>query len=562
MRTYFLDIPFEMRGVRLQGATYSSRLKTYVYEGDELPADLKPFQARDYSLLRWKEDQYNRKILPVTPFEHRFTPRPHQKEAAIAIAKAAKKGYRGFIEGDGTGIGKTLSSLYGVYGAAKARGQRSIKILIVCPKAAIDQWSNTLKAFPIPGARICIVNYDQSAKLLKPPASAKTVKKASTKKAHQMQKGEATVLWDYIIADESHKLKNWETAARAKAFGRIARYHDATNFPFVIWASATIGQNPLELQYLFPVLKQLTGDKNSTTWYQWLVKHHFNVKKAEKSGNIRIIAPSKNATIEDIAENQRRNKADLNRLNSILFADSSPSIRRTPVDIAGWPEINRIAQGSSLTPMQFISYQKEWLLFRSERSLLLRGKNPSGALERELRFRQKSSFLRVDQTVDHVEDLLENGHKVAIYVEFMETVDAIKEKLEKSKYRVAECTGRNEGTRENERIQFQKGNRDVVIFSIDESISFHSGEILPDGTKASTLPRVTVMHDLTYSGIKATQVEGRCHRDGEFAPVYYMYAMNTRENKIAHRMVGRIQNIVNIMDDESFAAQLSDLLAT
>lgn len=548
-----------MRGAVPKGATYSKTLKVWTYQGDTLPAELIPYRSPDYSLLRWREDQYNRKILPVTPHEHRFTPRPHQKEAAIAIAKAAVAGKRGFIEGDGTGIGKTLASAYGVYGAMKARKQRTAKLLVLCPKAAIDQWTNTFKAFPLPGVRICVVNYDQASKLLKAPASAKTVKRTKTKRAHTMTRGTPTVAWDYIIADESQKLKNWETAARAKAFGQIARYQEATDYPFVIWASATIGQNPLELQYLFPLLKQVTQDRHSMSWFEWLTKHGFAVRKT-KSGSIVQMTPDKNTSSAEAARMDAALQNDLNKMNSMLFSKSSPSIRRTPVDIAGWPEINRISMGSHLTATEYVEYQKEWLLFRADRKMLLRGKNPKSALTRQLRFRQKSSWIRHPHTLDHIHDMLDNGYQVAVYCEFMETVDAMKASLEKKGVAVAEYTGRNESDRESERIAFQKGHKKVILFSVDSAVSFHAQETLPDGSKASSTPRVTIIHDLPYSGIRATQIEGRCHRDGQFAAVYFMYASNTTEKKVAERMVSRIQGIVSIMDDEKFASELDSLL--
>lgn len=562
MRTFFLDMSGNAFGegyIRPKGATWNKRLRLYTYEGLSLPEELLPYKSNDYSLLRWREDQYNRKVLRVNPYEHRFTPRPHQKEAAIAIATSAKKGYRGFVEGDGTGIGKTLASIYGVYGASKALGQKSIKLLIICPKAAISQWTDTLKAFPMPHARICIVNYEQSLKLLKEPASAKNVKKSSTKKQHTISKGEPTVDWDYIIADESQKLKNWETSQRAKAFGRIAKYHEsAKKAPFVIWASATIGQNPLELRYLFPLMKQVTKDSERMSWFDWLNKYNFNVRLTQKTNNVVLDNKDEKTNPRAFAQ---RTKSDLNKLNKILFSPASPSIRRTPVDIAGWPEIQRIAQGSTLTPMEYVQYTKEWLLFRQERSLFLRGKNPVDARTRALRFRQKSSLIRIPYTVSHIEDLFDSGMKVAVFCEFMENVDEIRTKLEKTGLRVAEFTGRNEDTRESERIKFQKGEKDVIIFSVDSAVSFHAGEILKDGTKAIDTPRATVMHDLPYSGIKATQIEGRCHRDGTFAPVYYMYATNTTENGVAKTMVGRIKSIINIMDDESFADELDNILS-
>lgn len=562
MRTYFLDISYaqKMAGALPRGASYSQRLKEFTYEGDALPAEMLPYHSKDYSLLRWKEDQYNRKVYPVTPHGHRFTPRPHQKEAGMKIAQAATQGFRGFIEGDGTGIGKTLSSLVGVYVAMKAKKQRSAKLLVVAPLAAIEGWSNTLKAFPIPNVRVCIVNYEQLQKLLSAPASAKTVKKAKTKKDHLMRSGTPTVKWDYIIADESHKLKNWELAARPKAFGRIAQYQETTGYPFVIWASATIGQNVLELQYLAPILKQVTKDRPNMSWFAWLEKHNFAVRQSKTSGNILHDVPSKKASQVELAEYERRKKADLNRLNSMLFSPQSPSIRRTPTDIAGWPQINRLAQGESLSPMEFVEYQKEWISFQVDYRMQKKSKNPQGALARQIRFRQKSSIIRAPHSIDFIDDLAENGYQVAVYVEFLETADKIRAGLEKKGHKVAEFTGRNVNSRESERITFQRGAKNVIIFNTTEAVSFHAGETLPDGSKASMTPRATVMHDLPYSGIKATQVEGRCHRDGKYATVYYMYAVNTTENKIAHRMIDRIQSIVNIMDDESLVAELDGLL--
>ena len=279
------------------------------------------------------------------------------------------------------------------------------------------------------------------------------VRKASTKKAHLMEKGTPLIEWDYIVADESHKLKNWETAARAKAFGQVAQYSaNAAHAPFVIWASATIGQTPLELRYVFPLMKQLTKTRSTMSWLGWLTQYGFNVKET-RSGSIVMDTPKKNASTTEIAAFEKRNKEDLNKINKILFSPSSPSIRRTPVDIDGWPEINRIASGSTLSPLEYAQYQKEWLVFRTDMRLLKRGrnKNPQGALAKLLRFRQKSSIIRAPHTVESAIELLENGHQVAIYLEFMETAEHMRTLLEKKGYKVSEYTGNNVSTREQER---------------------------------------------------------------------------------------------------------------
>lgn len=560
MRTYFLDIPYEQRGIRLTGVSWDTALRKNLYKGDSLPEELEPYHSRDFSWLRWQEDTYNKAILPVTPVPYTMTPRPHQKEAAIAIAKAAKAGWRGFVEGDGTGIGKTISSAFGIYGAMRTSGVKKANVLVVCPKGAIDHWANTFKALKIPNIRLCIINYEQSKNLLNVPKSATTAKKQKTVNRHTATKGTPIIKWDYIISDESQKLKNWETAQQAKAFGNIARYSAATDWPFVIWASATIGQTPLELRYLAPILYQVTKTPHSTPWKTWLLKHGFHIIEAKKSGNLSWVAPNSKSTPAEIAQIASERKADLAKLNKMLFSSVSPSIRRTPVDIAGWPEIQRIAKGFSLTPMEYLEYQREWLRFRAEYRLAVRGKNPAGALAQQLRFRQKSSLIRTPHTVEEIVDLLDNNLQVAVFCEFMESIDKMKEALEKKNIPCAVYTGANSGTRESERIKFQKGKAKVIFFSVDSAISLHAGEQLPDGSFASKAGRATILHDVTYSGIKCSQVEGRTHRDGQFAPVYYLYALNTAEEKIANTMIGRVRNILSIMDDESLAQKLDELL--
>lgn len=560
MRTYFLDIPFTPGGFRVPGVTYDSRLKKNIFAGESLPPELTPYQSKDFSWLRWQEDAYNKKILASTPLSYTMTPRPHQKEAAIAIAKAAKAGYRGFIEGDGTGIGKTISSAFGIYGAMKTCSVKQANVLVVCPKGVIEQWGNTFKALKIPNIRLCVINYEQSKNLLSAPASATSAKKQKTVNRQTATRGKPTVKWDYIIGDESQKLKNWEKAQQAKAFGNIARYSDATGWPFVIWASATIGQTPLELQYLAPVLYQVTGTPHRTAWKTWLTTHGFHINEAKKSGNLSWIAPTSKSTPIEKAEIQEARRSDLAKLNKMLFSPSSPSIRRTPVDIAGWPEIQRIAKGISLTPLEYIEYQREWLLFRSAYKLSIRGRNPQGALAQQLRFRQKSSLIRTPHTAEEVLDLLENNFQVAVYSEFMESIDTMKSALEKKGIACAEFTGRNEAVRESERQRFQKGHAKVIFFSVDSAISLHAGEQLPDGTFATKRNRVTILHDVTYSGIRCSQIEGRTHRDGQFAPVYYLFALNTAEEKISQTMIGRVRNILSIMDDESLASKLDALL--
>jgi hypothetical protein len=47
------------------------------------------------------------------------------------------------------------------------------------------------------------------------------------------------------------------------------------------------------------------------------------------------------------------------------------------------------------------------------------------------------------------------------------------------------------------------------------------------------------------------QIEGRCHRDGRFAQVYWTYADDTVEEKIARVVAGRIQSMKEMIGDDT-----------
>ena len=543
-------------------AKWDPKAKGFVYIGDFLPDILKPYQSEDFSWSRWQEDELNGSVSPTTVLEQ-FKPRPHQLEAAKKIATAAKGGWRGFLQGDATGLGKTFANILGAYGTLKLKGfdeSKKGKVLIVSPKSVIPHWQNTLSASPLPNiARIVVINYEQLSKLLVAPASAAKAKKTRTKNRRVATEGKPLIDWDIIIADESHRLKNIYTAQQSKAFANVAKYGQKQNAPFVIWASATPAQNPLEAGYLAPVIGQAAkAHLTYASFGKHLESKGYAVKEG-KAGSWSWAEVHFRADAAKKAQAEKDKRADIQRLRKVLFDSGFPSIRRHPSDIAGWPEIQPIPVPVALDSKGRSLYEEAWTAFRSFLRMKMRGKDPKGGLAQQLRFRQKSSLVRINGTVDYIKDLLESGHQVAVSVEFMESLDAIRAGL--GKIPCAEISGRNPDERESERLRFQKGEAKVVFFTPTEGISLHTGESLSDGLKATASPRATVIHDVRYSAIANTQIMGRCHRDGQFANAFFMYARNTVEEKILKVMLDRMRNMKTIAgDSEGKISELDDLL--
>jgi hypothetical protein len=105
------------------------------------------------------------------------------------------------------------------------------------------------------------------------------------------------------------------------------------------------------------------------------------------------------------------------------------------------------------------------------------------------------------------------------------------------------------GLREEERLRFQRGEARVVLFTVEEGISLHQGESAAHGRNGDR-PRSELIHDLRWSAIQMAQIEGRCHRDGRFAQVYWAYAADTIEERIAQVVARRIQSMKEMIGDD------------
>ncbi len=130
-----------------------------------------------------------------------------------------------------------------------------------------------------------------------------------------------------------------------------------------------------------------------------------------------------------------------------------------------------------------------------------------------LRFRQKASLLRVDASVAWVAAQVEAGYQVAVSCEFLgATAIPLAEALQAKGLSVARIHGFAEGAvidLEAERIRFQTGAAQVVVFTPSASLSLHANEHLAGGAFATSASRVGLMHNVRYSGLAGRQILGR-----------------------------------------------------
>jgi hypothetical protein len=449
-----------------------------------------------------------------------FIPHAHQLAARDRILAARAGGRWGFLLGDRTGLGKTLSAWLAV--AAMPESQ----VLIVCPRGAIPQWRRTIALSGCAPKDATIINYERTKSLLAPPA-ASTRRSTRAKNNELARHGSLRRAYPLVIFDEAHRLRN-PYAQQTMACRAVA---DAARFR--LYLSATAGQTPHELGYLGPLLGQAAGVETATlAGFRELMKH---LRVGRASGRWT------NWSWE-------ANEADRERMAQLLYTGPDAiGLRRRPEDIAGWPEVQRVVAPTTLDREERRLYEATWREFRRELGLAGGSVRRPTGWAADLRFRQKGSLLRIRGTADLAEDLLGNGYQVAVSVAYLETGAMLAETLVGRGWRVGRITGlSNAAENEATRIAFQTGRLDVVAFTPTEAISLQEGE-LPGGDR----PRALIVHDLRYSAIQMAQIEGRCHRNGKAAAVWYAFAEDTVEETVAATVVARMLAMDGMAGDDT-----------
>ena len=449
-----------------------------------------------------------------------FVPRPHQLVARDAILAARDKARPGFLLGDLTGLGKTLSAWLAVSAMPEA------DILVICPKGAIPQWRRTIARSPDAGKRVTIMNFERTKSLLAPPV-ASTKRSTRAKNNELARHGAPKRIWPIVIVDESHRIRN-----PGAQQGLVCRQMAAAA-NFTICMSATAGQSPHELSYLGKLLAYATGGASGEI-------DDFR-KLMKRLGIGRAKGRWKNWSWEP-------NEIDRKTMSDLLYrGENAIGMRRRPEDIAGWPEVQRELAPTALDAAGQRLYDSTWREFRRELGLLGGSTRRAAGWAADLRFRQKASLIRTTGTAEFADDLLANGQQVAISVAFLETSAMLAEKLAGRGWAVGEINGEQSGeANERTRVAFQTGQLDAVIFTVTESISLHQGE-MPGGERERSL----VVHDMRHSAIQLQQIEGRCHRDGKRAIIYYAYAEGTVEERIGATVIARMMSMDGMAGDDT-----------
>lgn len=399
------------------------------------------------------------------------------------------------------------------YSAVAVARELGMRIAVVCPKAVITPWNKIIKKH-FGMTPEFVLNYE-SVKSGKYKNIGKWVKvsKISTRERFEWTVHKNTL----IIFDESHRLKglntqNSEIAIAAKQQG----YR-------ILCCSATNAINPLELKAVGFILGLYKRGK----WTAYLRENDCDQGRFgwQFNGDRTVLA----------------------KLHGDLFLERGIRLKRE--DIPGFPECELIAEAYNIDESSESTIKNLYKEMDRELELLrIKSKNTAeykiNAMVVQMRCLQKAELLKVPLFVDIVEEAIEDGMSVAVFVNFTDTLHALAKRLNTN------CLvwggNKNQEERDKNIEAFQSDRSRVILLN---SAAGGAGVSLHDIN--GTFPRMSVISP-SNSVVTFKQVLGRIHRDGSKSKAVQkiVYVANTEEEDVCDRLQSKLHNLDAINDGD------------
>jgi len=438
-----------------------------------------------------------------------FAFRPYQVEAGRQLSEILLS-KRFALDGSDTGVGKTFTAI------AALTEFESAPVAVICRARAQTKWREALALFEI--TPLFIMSWDKARgtnEWFRPIMTQRG--KFST---FSLRLSEPTL----IVIDEIHaggaiKSKNAEVVIACR------RCPDA----YVLGLSATVTDTPLKMRAIgFCCGLHTLGED------YWLWCRRNGCGKSPFGG---------------LYFRKRDRERVLGKLHRMLFnSEDSWGVRLRRKELADAGQFPACETFVELWDVP--SKLPGWLMLLEDeiRDDEIRdeekheGETP--AIVRAIRERQRAELYKVPALIEEIEDQVEEGSWVIVFVQFTRTLHAIASKL---KQNFAVVAGSWPGKRADEEAEkFQSGKVQIILCQIDagsESIDLHD----TDGSR----PRHVILFP-TYKAVTLIQALGRAPRSGGKSPVVQrlIYSAGGIEEKIAKVVERKLENLNMIADGE------------
>ena len=445
-----------------------------------------------------------------TIFSHR-PPFGHQKEAITKLVSNKK-----YILADDMGLGKTSSAVMA------SINLKLKKVLIICPASLKVNWKREIENYsdgPIgivegkkwEDGKYVIINYD----ILK---NFHSLPKDSDKKTQILDSN-----FDLVIIDEAHYVSNGK-AQRTKLVNNLTTKIDR------LWLLSGTPMTSRPMNY-YNLLK-LVGSRVANNWINY-VRRYCDGKQIFR-GYRKIWLTFGATNLEELRD--RTNDKVLRRLKEDVL--DLPDKIITPIHM-------------ELKSKVYESEMGEYLDWRRQN----RNRGLSIQLSKLMKVRQIIAIEKVKETIQLVEQCLQQDKKVIVFTNFTEPLMTLHEKYKKESV-ILNGTMKKEARQES-----------VDRFQDDDKVKVFIGNVKAAGVGITlTAAEVVIFNDLSFVPSDMSQCEDRAFRIGQDKKVSCMYPIydNTIERTI-YEIVNKKKSVIdtvmgdNINEDDILGELLNSL---
>ena len=430
-------------------------------------------------------------------YSHR-PPLQHQKEAIEKLS-----GSRRFILADDMGLGKTTCTII----AALETGAK--KILIICPASLKINWQREIENYsdrPV---------YISEGKKFSTESDFVIVNYDILKNFHDTKEKDNSLLnqsnFDLVILDEAHMISNPQ-AQRTKIIN-----HFVKNIKRVWLLTGTpMTSRPMNYYNLLNIIESPVAQN----WMAYAIRYCQGYQFMAGRRKVWNVTGASN-------------------LEELRDRTSKQILRRLKEDVLDLPD-------KIISPVYLRLKSKEYEELMGEYYAWY-DKNPDEASSLTVQFsklmkvRKVISNEKTKQTIEIVENIIEQGKKVIVFTNFTESLQTIYQHFGKQAvYLDGSCS---------------KPHRQKAVdeFQDNEKIKVFVGNIKAAGVGLTlTSAEVVIMNDLSFVPAEHSQAEDRAYRYGQKnnVLVYYPLYENTIEGAIYDILNRKKQIIRTVMGDQ------------
>jgi SWI/SNF-related matrix-associated actin-dependent regulator 1 of chromatin subfamily A len=435
--------------------------------------------------------------IDYSKYDHR-PPLTHQKEAIEKLT-----GSRRFILADDMGLGKTTSTII----AALETGAK--KILIICPASLKINWEREIANYTDRSVYIAegkkfstesdfvIVNYD------------------ILKNFHDPKDKDNSLLFksefELVVLDEAHMVSN----AQAQRTKIINSYVKTIKRVWLL-TGTPMTSRPMNYYNLLNIIESPVAQN----WMAYAIRYCQGYQFT--AGNRKVWNVTGASNLEELRD--RTSKQILRRLKEEVL--DLPDKIITPVYL----------RLKSKEYEDLMGEYYEWFDKNSNESSSL-----TVQFSKLMKVRKVISNEKVKQTIEFVENIIEQGKKVIIFTNFTDTLQTIYQHFGKQAvYLDGSCN----------KVQRQFA---VDQFQDNEKITVFVGNLKAAGVGLTlTSAEAVIMNDLSFVPAEHAQAEDRAYRYGQKnnVLVYYPLFENTIEGAVYDILNHKKKIISTVMGDE------------